>query len=159
MKALFALLLIGVLAFGAYWYLTSERDSRGLQRVEDQATEAARDVKESVRNTVDDLSLSVPKIKEELQRAGKVVRKKSEELRPVVADAMADARITTEIKAKLTKDPNLSALRISVDTTEGVVTLSGSVDSEEEIAQAMRLAMETEGVRETVSTLQVVADK
>ena len=49
----------------------------------------------------------------------------------------------------------LSALSISVNTTAGVVTLSGFVNSTEDISKAMLLALETDGVREVISTLQV----
>jgi len=52
-------------------------------------------------------------------------------------------------------DRELSALSISVNTTEGVVTLSGTVSSSENVSKAMLLAMETDGVREVISTLQV----
>ena len=104
-------------------------------------------------------SLSGPQIREELERSGKVVRKKAQEVGEVIADATADARTTAAIKGKLVKDPNLSALRISVNTTQGVVTLSGTVASTDEISQAMKLALETDGVREAISTLQVKATK
>ena len=39
--------------------------------------------------------------------------------------------------------------------TAGIVTLSGYVTSSEHIGTAILLAMETDGVREVVSTLQV----
>ena len=74
-----------------------------------------------------------------------------------MADATADARVTTSIKGKLVADPRLSALSISVNTTDGVVTLSGAVSTREEISKAMLLAMEVEGVKEVISTLQVRA--
>jgi osmotically-inducible protein OsmY len=48
-------------------------------------------------------------------------------------------------------------LSISVDTTDGLVTLSGTARSHDEVAKAVRLALETEGVRKVVSTLQVRA--
>jgi len=72
-----------------------------------------------------------------------------------IADATADARITGAIKTKLLASRDLSALNISVNTTTGVVTLSGTVASPEHISKAILLAMETSGVREVVSTLQV----
>jgi hyperosmotically inducible protein len=72
-----------------------------------------------------------------------------------IADATADARITTTIKAKMVADPDLSALSISVSTTDGRVTLSGAVSSPEKIAEAIKLAMGVDGVQEVVSTLQV----
>ena len=42
-----------------------------------------------------------------------------------------------------------------MDTNDGVVTLSGTVSSHEDIAQAMKLAIDTEGVHKVVSSLQV----
>ncbi|MCI0745628.1 MAG: BON domain-containing protein, partial [Verrucomicrobia subdivision 3 bacterium] len=66
---------------------------------------------------------------------------------------------TAVIKGKLLKEPGLSSLSINVDTTDGLVTLSGTVPSHEEVAKAVRLAMETEGVTKVVSTLQVKPGK
>ena len=94
-------------------------------------------------------------VKQELARTGKVVRQKAREAGAAIADATADARMTAAIKAKLVADPDLSALKIGVNTTEGLVTLSGTVSSEEKIAKAMNLALSVDGVREVVSTLQV----
>ena len=73
-----------------------------------------------------------------------------------VAEATEDARTSAAIKAQLALDPNLSALDISVDTTDGVVTLAGKVDSPDAVARAMELALEHDNVREVISTLQVV---
>jgi osmotically-inducible protein OsmY len=50
---------------------------------------------------------------------------------------------------------DLPALSISVNTTGGIVTLSGSVPAVEDIGKAMLVAMQTDGVREVISTLQV----
>ncbi|HEX3987877.1 MAG TPA: BON domain-containing protein, partial [Verrucomicrobiae bacterium] len=72
-----------------------------------------------------------------------------------ISDAAADARITAAIKAKLVGDPDLSAVAISVSTTDGCVTLSGSASSPDNIRKAMTLAYNTEGVNQVVSTLLV----
>ena len=60
-----------------------------------------------------------------------------------------------EVKRKLLADPDLSALDVSVNTTNGRVTLSGTVSAADQIGKSMLLALETDGVREVVSTLQV----
>ncbi|MHC1768487.1 MAG: BON domain-containing protein [Verrucomicrobiia bacterium] len=159
MKTLFVLIVLIGLALGGYWYLSKESDKSHLQRAEEKALKSAQDLKEAVQDKLKDLKLSGPEVKEELQKSGQVVRKKAEQVGAVIADAAADAQITAAIKAKLVKERNLSALRISVNTTDGVVTLSGSVDSAEEISQAMKIALETDGVREAISTLQVKASK
>ena len=159
MKTLLALIVIVALGAGAYWYLTNSDHKDVVEQAQSQAAKTAQKVEDTVKDKFKDFSLSAPEIKDELARSGRVVRKKAQEVGSVIADATADTRITGMIKAKLVQDPNLSALKISVNTTDGVVTLSGSVASAEEIAQAMKLALETDGVREAVSTLQVRAIK
>jgi hyperosmotically inducible periplasmic protein len=151
MKTLIVLLVLIALGGGLYWYTKNGR----LRQAEDQAAQRAEQVKSAITDKLKGISLDTASIKEELARSGKVVRKKAEELGSAIADATADTRITATIKAKLVKDPNLSALRIGVNTTAGVVTLSGSVDSVDQIQQSLKLALETDGVREAISTLQV----
>jgi hyperosmotically inducible periplasmic protein len=73
----------------------------------------------------------------------------------VIADATADARITTAIKGQYALDSEISALTISVNTTKGVVTLSGTVKSHDHIKKAMQIALQIDGVTEVISTLQV----
>jgi osmotically-inducible protein OsmY len=159
MKTLIILILLIAVAAGAYWYIGNERNKDELKRVEEQAARRADEMKDAVKDKLKDISLSPSDIKQELERTGKVVRKKAQAAGTAIADATADARITAAIKAKLVKDSNLSALRISVSTTDGVVTLSGSVDTPEEISEALKLALDTEGVREAISTLQVKATR
>jgi osmotically-inducible protein OsmY len=56
-------------------------------------------------------------------------------------------------------EPGLSAFAITVDTTDGVVTLSGKVSAPEQVARAVKLALERENVRKVISTLQVGPSK
>jgi hypothetical protein len=95
------------------------------------------------------------KIKEEMAHTGQVIREKAREAGAAVADATANARTTAAIKAKLLKEESLASLKIDVDTTDGVVTLSGTVASYDDIAKAVNIAMDTDGVHRVVSTLQV----
>lgn len=44
-----------------------------------------------------------------------------------------DSAITTKVKAAILSEPGLSVLQVNVDTEGGVVTLSGSSDSQENI--------------------------
>jgi hyperosmotically inducible periplasmic protein len=157
MRTLLILIVLLALGAGAYFYLRSERSTDQLQRAESEAARRAEQVRETVKEKWQDLN--VADIKQELEHGGTIVRKKAEKVGAVIADATADARITGTIKAKLVKDPTLSALQISVNTTDGVVTLSGSVGSAEEVRQAMKVALETDGVREAISTLQVKTKK
>lgn len=64
-----------------------------------------------------------------------------------------DAWITTQIHAKFFADPDIKGRNIDVDTTAGVVTLSGEVHSASEKAQALAKARGTDGVTRVVDKL------
>ena len=67
-----------------------------------------------------------------------------------------DSAITTKVKAKLTADHMSSLARIHVDTDkEGVVWLSGTVESQNVAANAVQIAKATEGVRSVHSDIKV----
>jgi hyperosmotically inducible protein len=59
---------------------------------------------------------------------------------PLVEVAMTDPGITAEIKTKLLGDPQVSGLKIDVDTKDGVVTLKGVVDTQAEKDRALAIA-------------------
>ena len=62
-------------------------------------------------------------------------------------EVIDDTTITTKVKTNLLADPTVSAFAISVDTTRGVVSLTGIVNSAAERARAIQVAQETGGVR------------
>ena len=57
-----------------------------------------------------------------------------------VGETIDDATITTRIKTALLNDPQIAGMRIDVDTFKGVVSLSGSVKTKEEVAKAVAIA-------------------
>lgn len=69
--------------------------------------------------------------------------------------AVTDAAITTAVKSKLLGDPKVGGLQIDVDTNGGTVTLTGNVDSKAEADEAVRLARETNGVKNVVNNLKI----
>lgn len=94
-------------------------------------------------------------IRQELERYGLVVREKAGKLGTTIAETAADAKITATIKSRLVTEPGVSSLSINVDTADGLVTVSGVAGSPEEVAKVMRIALETDGVRKVVSTIQL----
>lgn len=72
-----------------------------------------------------------------------------------VGETIDDATITARVKTSLLNDPEVSGLKIDVDTFKGVVTLSGSVKTEQEAQKAIALARRIDGVTDVRSTLQV----
>ena len=57
-----------------------------------------------------------------------------------------DAEIASKVKAKLAADPEVNPFEIDVDVTDGVVRLSGTVETAADRTEAGRLAADTEGV-------------
>jgi hyperosmotically inducible protein len=96
------------------------------------------------------------------EQARPEVRSGAEEARQATAGAMdsvsnkaKDAAITTSINAALAKDPQLSALRIDVDTVEGRVALRGTAPDAASRERAAELAGRVDGVRSVENQLSV----
>jgi osmotically-inducible protein OsmY len=71
-----------------------------------------------------------------------------------------DLEIATQIKSKLASGVGLSTLaNVAVNSTNGVVTLSGQVDSAEAKAKAETLAMAVPKVVRVLNDIQVVVKK
>jgi hyperosmotically inducible protein len=66
-----------------------------------------------------------------------------------------DATITARVKTVLLNDQQISATKIDVATTDGIVTVSGSVKTQAEAGRAVELARQVTGVRDVKSALQV----
>ena len=67
--------------------------------------------------------------------------------------AIDDAEITAKVKAAIFAEPGLKTLQISVDTLKGVVTLTGSVDSEPSSDRVKVLAGAVAGVTKVENKL------
>jgi hyperosmotically inducible protein len=65
-----------------------------------------------------------------------------------------DLSITTRVKTALLNDPEIAG-KIDVETTNGVVTLSGTVKTPAERDKAMAIARKVTGVSDVKSSLQV----
>ncbi|HXW08806.1 MAG TPA: BON domain-containing protein [Vicinamibacterales bacterium] len=72
-----------------------------------------------------------------------------------IRGAVAEGSLTAKIKSKMALDDLVKASAIDVDTTDGVVTLSGTVSSEAERQRAVQLARETQGVRSVQDRLRI----
>jgi osmotically-inducible protein OsmY len=71
------------------------------------------------------------------------------------ACSASDPGITTAVKSKLAADDTVKAYQIDVDTSGGVVTLSGAVQSQQAKDRAVQLARETDGVSRVDDRLTV----
>lgn len=73
----------------------------------------------------------------------------------VAVSCSSDAAITTKVKAKMAADSTVKAGEIAVTTEDGVVKLTGNIDSQEAKDRALELARNTDGVVSVVDMISV----
>lgn len=149
-KTLLLLLTGALLGVGGYWLFQRAQNKGQLAEAKDRVTYAAWKAGKSIKEAADE-------VKSELGKTGVIVRDKAKSASDAVSAAVSDSAVTTGVKAKLLAESGLRG--VGVETTEGVVTLSGTVSSHEDIARAMKIALEADGVRRVVSRLQISAEK
>jgi len=64
-----------------------------------------------------------------------------------------DAQVASDVQSKIFSDPNVQSRQISVQSANGVITLSGNVNSEAERAAAAQDAAGIDGVKTVVNNL------
>jgi hyperosmotically inducible periplasmic protein len=121
----------------------------------DKTKEAAVETKDAIAAKLVEWKLTPSDIKADLEKSGRVVRDKTVAAGEKVGGVIDNARLVTVINGKLVADKDLSALKINVDATDGVVTLKGTVASVDLIGRAIALSLNTEGVTQVISLLTV----
>jgi osmotically-inducible protein OsmY len=86
---------------------------------------------------------------------GAAIAGKAAEMVSGIEETVAEAAISSKIKAKMALDDSVRAARISVRTQGSTVTLSGRTTSSAERERAVRLARETDGVTRVVDHIEV----
>jgi hyperosmotically inducible periplasmic protein len=98
-----------------------------------------RDAGRKARDTLSDATTPAPS--ESRETAPKDTGRQARE-------ALGDAAITASIKTDFLKDPDLSVLKIDVDTRDGVVTLNGLAENAGARTRAEQIARGIKGVRQ-----------
>jgi len=129
----------------------TEKARGAAEDVTAQTRDAAKRVKDTVSEKLEDWHLTPDEIKADLAKTGEVVRTKAH----AAGETIADARIVAVIKAKYVLDRDLSALDIMVNANAGEITLTGAVASPELIGRSIQLALDTDGVRRVTAKLVV----
>jgi osmotically-inducible protein OsmY len=92
---------------------------------------------------------------EKARERGAEAAGKAAEIASGIQETMAEAAISSKIKAKMALDDSVRALRINVTTQGSTVTLSGQAKSKTEHDRAVQLARETDGVSHLVDRIDV----
>ena len=112
-------------------------------------------VEQKARELGSDASRGLDKAKDATREMAQDAKDATKSAGEKVGDKVGDAVITTTVKAELAKDPNLSALRINVDTDNGRVALHGTAPSEAARERAASLAQGVKGVVSVDNALTV----
>jgi hypothetical protein len=158
--------IVGVIfGVGGYWFFDRVSQPSAFEEVRQRPLEAttnllrggATNVPAGMRLTerLEAMDLGPETIREEMAKTGKVVRGEPRGGEGTDVDNAADVVVVAAVKAKLLADAQMPAWDVTPQVTNGVVTLSGTVWSVDSIGRAMLIALETEGVNQVVSTLQV----
>ena len=114
---------------------------------EEQAVRLARET-EGVANVVNRLTVNpADTLGSRANAAADALGNRVDDAITDVANTTSDAAITAAVKSKMMVDVTVSALQINVDTTDGVVTLTGTVRSAGERDRAIAVARGTGGVK------------
>ncbi|HDN9020455.1 BON domain-containing protein [Aeromonas salmonicida] len=73
------------------------------------------------------------------------------------AQSWNDTEVTAKVKAEFLSEPGLKSMDISVNTVQGMVTLTGTVDSRINSDKASARAMAISGVKGVINQLVVTA--
>lgn len=87
--------------------------------------------------------------KDERQQVGKEATTATE----TAKTAISDTAITAKVKSVLLADADVKGMDIKVETTNGVVALTGKVSGAAERSKAIQLARGVDGVREVNDAL------
>lgn len=68
---------------------------------------------------------------------------------------LGEATITGKIRAEILRDSSIKVFQLNIDTTNGMVKLSGAVDSQQSIDRIKDIARGVEGVKSVDSNLTV----
>ena len=128
--------------------------------------DAAQDAKVTMQDAAQDAKAradaAAAEARADTHAVAQETREKVQEAKAETHDAAANAKaavtdvgITAKVNAGLAKDPDLSAVRIDVDTKGGAVTLTGPVKSEQARERATQIARGVDGVTRVENHLEI----
>ena len=137
---------------------TQQKIAAAGEKTQQKIVEAGDKTQEALANAGEKIANAGDKIAQKTGEAAVAVQEATAPVSSGVAEsgkAVSDAAITASIKTDLLKDPDLSVLKIDVDTRGGVVTLNGLAGDEAARTRAEKMASAVKGVKEVRNFLVV----
>lgn len=119
------------------------------EKIADATRKAAAEVKESAHEASDKTKDAAAETRDKTGSAVNEARSSD------TGRTLSDAAITASIKTDYLKDPDLSVLKIDVDTKDGVVVLNGMANTSDGKVRAEKIASAIKGVKEVRNHLSV----
>lgn len=151
-QRIWSILGISALAFGLTACNKQEQPTVG-QKIDSavQKTEqAAADAKVKAQSALKNAETKV-------EEGAAQVQSGAQEMGSAAMGAVDDATITAQVSAGLAKDPDLSALKIDVNTRAGAVTLTGPAPNSSARERAETIAKGVKGVMSVTNNLKVAS--
>ena len=152
---------------------TTETADQKIEAAKESLDQKADSAKESIDDSTDASKGELEKARQKIDRTaenakqeiGQATEKAGKELeggkeKAVIDDEYFDdsEKITMNVKEAILNDPLLKASQIEVTVVNGVVKLSGTVDSEQSIGRAMEVANSQKNVKSVETNLIVNAN-
>ncbi len=118
---------------------------------EGPAERAGQKIDKAVEQGGKKIDQAAEKAEIKIEKAGDALSDKTKK----AGESIDDAAITTKIKAEIAMDPVLKISQISVTTQNGVVRLSGVVDSRQSMDKALEITRNVKNVKSTENNLVV----
>lgn len=138
----FAILILA--SFGLALSGCQKKEPSPTEQMQQGAQQMGQGVKKAASDAGD-------KVKQGAQQVGDSVTDAAGKAR----QALSDSAITGKIKSELATNQGLSSFDIHVDTAEGVVTLTGTVDDASKSELAEKVAKDTEGVKSVDNKIEL----
>lgn len=131
---------------------------------QDEGKTAGQQLDSAIAKTEDAAARAKAKAESEMASAGAAVKNATQgaessgkDMAAKAGEKIDDLTITTTVTAGFAKDPDLSVLKINVDTRNGAVTLNGSAPTAAARDKAGSLAKDVKGVNSVDNKLVVKA--
>ncbi len=112
---------------------------------------------QAAKEAKDKAAASMDRAGDAMKQASKDAQASGSQAGTTVGEKIDDVAITALVSSGLAKDPDLSAIKIDVDTKNGVVTLNGPAPTAAAKDKATEIAKQVKGVSSVNNQLMVKA--
>jgi len=133
----------------------AEQAKDGIDRSTESAKEALEKSEDKVDQNAEKAQEKVEQIKENVEKKLDDIKDSTTEKTETTGEYIDDSVITTKVKAAILGSSWLRDSHIDVTTNKGIVVLSGTVDTEQNMARAIEVARSQENVKAVETNLVV----